>query len=201
MVTQANMFRYPSLKSLFTGVMCVSQRSAVRLFFDCALTDDSRIFSSSMPNMVSYFLDEYRSILLTTMAGTIYATSIVLGGRLLNKETFSEESSSHTVEREVNKKQSASLSIGIKAFNIDGGYSNEQGWASSNTQKQDASQKNIDWSAYGGNAAFASEWVDFLTHQSQTDMIAAQINGRPLWTTTTIGKLFGYVHPLVQDRC
>jgi len=86
---------------------------------------------------------------------------VVLGGRLINEENTLRESSSQTIERELNKKQSASLSIGIETFGIDGGYSSEKGWASSNTDKQKANQKNIDWSAYGGNAAFASKYAHF----------------------------------------
>jgi hypothetical protein len=86
----------------------------------------------------------------------------VLGGRLLaTKESYQEEMSD-VVASEQTFKQEASISLGIKAVSISGGYSSEQGYASSSKSKQEISQSNIDWQAYGGNEIFTSKYVIHL---------------------------------------
>ncbi|MCJ1264432.1 hypothetical protein MMC22_004304 [Lobaria immixta] len=97
--------------------------------------------------------------------GNIYAKRITLGGRLLASQEDYQQTTSNTVVREQTFKQSAAVSLGIIASSIKGGYSSEQGYASSSSLMRRENQAVIDWRAYGGNVVHASkpdQWRESL---------------------------------------
>ena len=87
----------------------------------------------------------------------MYAKKVVLGGRLVGSQRFFEESMEETKTRQQSARTNASLSLGIDPFSVKGSYADEHGTQTAHTKSETADQKNIDWTAIGGNAGYASK--------------------------------------------
>ena len=89
----------------------------------------------------------------------MYSKKVVLGGRLVKSERFYEETSVETNTRQQSARTNASLSLGIDPFSVKGSYADEHGTETKHEKKEKTDQKDIDWTAIGGNAGYASMWV------------------------------------------
>ena len=99
---------------------------------------------------------------MTFLQGTIYAKRVVLGGRLISCVRQSELSSSASIENEEKLKENASVSLGILGNSIRGGGSTEHRSTNESETKKKISQDKIDWTAYGGNKNYASEYENHI---------------------------------------
>ena len=89
----------------------------------------------------------------------MYSKKVVLGGRLVNNQRVFTEETTQRDERRKSAKNNASFSLGINVISVKGSYDDENGAETNNESRKTESQKKIDWTAVGGNAAYASKYV------------------------------------------
>lgn len=87
----------------------------------------------------------------------MYSKRVVLGGRLINHRKFWEETIKETESRQKSARNSASLSLGIDPFSVKGSYSDEHGTEVEGKKEEKTNQKDIDWTAVGGNPGYVSK--------------------------------------------
>ncbi|MCJ1264760.1 hypothetical protein MMC22_004635 [Lobaria immixta] len=95
--------------------------------------------------------------------GTMYPKKVVLGGRLIANRKFWEETTAETNSRQQSAKNDASLSVGIDPFSVKGSYSDEHGTETEHKEDVKTNQKNISWTAIGGNPGYVSNPEKWLT--------------------------------------
>ena len=87
----------------------------------------------------------------------MYSKKAVLGGRLIGNKKFWEETMAETNSRQQSAKNNASLSVGIDPFSVKGSYSDEHGAQTEHKKQEKTDQKDIDWTAVGGNPGYVSK--------------------------------------------
>ena len=107
--------------------------------------------------MTVMLTDYPRTKLNNELTGTMYSKKVVLGGRLVGNERFFEEKMEETKTRQTAARNNASLSVGIDPFSVKGSYSDEHETKTKDQKKEKSNQTDIDWTAIGGNAGFASK--------------------------------------------
>ena len=87
----------------------------------------------------------------------MYSKKVVLGGRLVGNQRFFEETTEETKTRQQSARNNASLSLGIDPFSVKGSYADEHGTQTEHKKQDATNQKDIDWTAVGGNVGYASK--------------------------------------------